>query len=294
MRLAVVALALLSVSAPSAALEQPSSSGSWTADARSTWRDADNEPRVQFDLRTDDGDRHWGVGVRSRELANLSPAALSSTADNVQFTWTREAGAFRFTGSFDLGRGSGTYTFAPDPTFVANMAGAGYRNLSTDTLVRFAIIDVTVAHVRGLAQAGYPNLAIDDVVRTRIHHVTPEFVRELALLGYRGVAVDDLVKMRIHNVTTAEMDELRSLGFGGMAVEDLVKFRIHRVTPAFIRSMKDVGYVTLSEDQLVRLRIHNVDAQFVRDARAEGYALQSPSDAVDLAIHGRRWRKRGW
>lgn len=73
------------------------------------------------------------------------------------------------------------------------MAAAGYRNRSTDDIVRLAVIDVTVAHVRGLAQAGYASLALDDVVRTRIHRVTPEFVRDLAAVGYQGVAVEDLV-----------------------------------------------------------------------------------------------------
>jgi hypothetical protein len=297
--------------------------GEWTADTRNTWRDDDGEPRVQFNLRTSAGDSRWGFGVRLRDLTGLPPAAVANVANDVQFSWTREAGTFRFSGSFDQGRGSGTYTFTQDQTFVNSMSAAGYKNLTTDDIVRLAMIDVTIAHVRGLAQAGYPNLTLDDIVRTRIHRVTPEFVRDLAVAGIRGqgvedllkfrihkvtpefikaieargyknVPAEDLVKMRIHNVTPEEIDQLKALGFGGMDIDDLVKFRIHKVTPEFIKSMRDVGYVTISEDQLVRLRIHNVDAQFIRDARADGFALQSPGDAVDLAIHGPRWKRRGF
>ena len=305
-----------SQSAPSAVYR-----GDWSADALSTWRGDDGEPRVQFNLRSSAGDSRWGFGIRVRDLAGLPPAALANVANDVQFSSAREAGTFRFTGSFDQGRGHGTYTFTPDQTFVSNMAAAGYKSLSSDDLIRLAVIDVTAAHVRGLAQAGYPNLSLDDVIRTkihgatpenikalqaqgiqglsvedlikfRIHKVTPEFIQGLAQRGYKNVLPDDLVKMRIHNVTTAEMDQLKALGFGGMSIDDLVKFRIHKVTPEFIRSMREVGYVTVSEDQLVRMRIHRVDAQFVKDARADGFALQSPGDAVDLAIHGPRWRKR--
>ncbi len=110
----------------------------------------DGEVRVQMNLRTDAGDSRWGFGVRLSELTGLPPAALSSTATNLQFSWTREAGTFRFSGSFDEGRGSGTYTFTTNPAFVSGMQSAGYRTLSTDDIVRLALHDVTQGFVRGL------------------------------------------------------------------------------------------------------------------------------------------------
>jgi hypothetical protein len=295
--------------------------GEWTADTLNTWRGDDGEPRVQFNLRTSAGDSRWGFGVRLRDLAGFPAAAFASAANDIQFTWTREPGTFRFSGSFDEGRGSGTYAFTQDQTFVNNMANAGYRNLTTDDIVRFAVIDVTMAHVRGLAQAGYPNLSLDDVVRTRIHRVTPEVVRDFAALGYKGLAVDDLVrmgihkvtpefiraidqrgyksiaaadlvKMRIHRVTPEEIDQLKTLGFGGLGIDTLMKFRIHKVTPDYIRQMKEAGFTAVTEDQLIKMRIHKVDALFVRHAREDGLAIQTPADAVDLAIRGPRWRRR--
>ena len=183
--------------------------GEWTADTRNTWRDNDNETRVQFNLRTSAGDSRWGFGARLRDLAGLPPAAFSSVANDVQFSWAREAGTFRFNGSFDDGRGSGTFTFTPDQTFVNNMAGAGYKNLAADDIVRLAMIDVTIAHVRGLVQAGYPNLSLDDVVRTRIHRVTPEFVRDLAGVGYKNVDIESLVRMAIHGATPANIKAMQ-------------------------------------------------------------------------------------
>lgn len=268
--------------------------GDWTSDSRYTWRDDDGEPRIQFNLRSSLGDNRWGFGVRIRDLQGLPPAAVTSSVDNVQFTWPREAGTFRFNGSFDSGRGAGTYTFTADQTFITNMGQAGYKNLSPDDVVRFAMLDVTVAHVRGLAQLGYANLSIDDLARFRIHKVTPEFVAALSARNYRNIGAADLVRMRIHNVTVKEMDRLKDLGFSGMDVDDLVRFRIHKVTPEYIRAMKDVGFQMVTEDQLVKLRIHKVDAQFVKDARADGLSIVTPNDAIDLAIHGPRWRKRGF
>ena len=146
---------------------------------------------MQFNLRSNAGDNRWGFGVRLRDLAGLPSSALSNTADSIQFTLVREAGVFRFSGSFDQGRGHGTYTFTPDTTFITNMGAAGFRPLATNDIVRLAVIDVTVAHVRGLSQAGYNALSLDDVIRTRIHRVTPEFVRDLGAVGYKGTGAHE-------------------------------------------------------------------------------------------------------
>lgn len=127
-KLALVVAALLlspsvsSVAGSSAAQAQPAVRGDWTADTQHTWPDADGEPRIQVSLRSSAGDNRWGFGIRLRDLAGLPPAAVSSVADSVQFSWTREAGVFRFTGSFNQGRGAGTYTFTADPAFASNMA----------------------------------------------------------------------------------------------------------------------------------------------------------------------------
>ncbi|MDP2319389.1 MAG: hypothetical protein Q8O42_08640 [Acidobacteriota bacterium] len=153
---------------------------------------------MQINMRSNAGDNRWGFGVKLRDLAGLPASALTGVASNLQVSWTREAGTFRFTGSFDQGRGNGTYTFTPDQAFITNMGAAGYRSLSTDDVVRLAVIDVTVGHVRGLAQAGYANLPIDDVVRTRIHRVTPAFVRDARADGLAIHSPGDAVDLAIH------------------------------------------------------------------------------------------------
>ncbi len=180
-------------------------------------------------------------------------------ANDVQFTWTREAGTFRFTGSFDQGRGSGTYTFTPDQAFVSNMANAGYRNLSTDDIVRLAVIDVTMAHVRGLAQAGYPNLPLDDSdphahsqgdarVRARPRR------RRLQEHRRRGSGRDG------HPWRDAGQHQGAAgcRAFAARAVEELIRFRIHKVTPEFIKAMEARGYKNVPAEDLVKMRIHKV------------------------------------
>ena len=280
-------------------------SGDWTADTRQSWTGDDGQPRVQFNLRTEAGDSRWGFGIRAEDLQGLPAAALSGAASDVRFSWTREAGTFRFSGSFDDGRGAGRYTFEPSSAFLSTMGGLGYRSLTGEDALRLAVIDVTTAYVRDLGQAGYRDLPLEQLTRMRIHRVMPEYIREMKSLGYRrcrpttwcgcastassptssaglrtrgysGLTAEDLVKMRIHKVSLEDIDQFKALGFGGLGTEELVRFRIHRVTPAFVREMRDVGFASVTEEQLVRMRIHKVDAQFVKDARADGYAMTTP------------------
>jgi hypothetical protein len=294
--------------------------GDWSADTRQWWSD-DGERRIQLNMRTDD-DSNWGTGVRIAELDGLPAAASDGLATDVRFSWTREAGLFRFQGSFDRGRGNGTFTFSANPAYVAGMATLGYRNLTSGNVMRLAFLDVSQTYTRSLRDAGYPSLALDDLIRMRIHKASAEEIRALAALGYQGLApdevikfrihkveplfirglsernyrgllADDLVKMRIHKVSLQEIDELKTLGYGGLLSDELIKLRIHKVTPQFIRSIHDAGFKTISIEHLVKMRIHKVDAQFIKDLQADGYRNLSASDVIDLAIRGPRFSRVG-
>ena len=256
--------------------------GEWTADLRQSWSN-DGEPHVQLSLRA--GDENWGFGLRPSELDGLPPAAQSGVASDVRFTLTREAGVFRMQGSFDRGRGNGTFTFAASPAFVTSMGTLGYRSLSADNLMRLAVTDVTAGYVRGLADAGYRSLELDSLVRMRIHRVTPEMIRDLGSLGYRGLLSDDLVRMRIHGATPEFVRAMQAAGYSGLSVEDLVRFRIHKVTPEFIKAMADLGYRPVDREQIVRFRIHKVTPEFVQALAARGYRNVDGEDLVKMKIH---------
>ena len=216
-------------------------SGDWTADTRQSWTGDDGQPRVQFNLRTEAGDSRWGFGIRAGDLQGLPAAALSGVASDVRFTWTREAGTFRFSGSFDNGRGAGRYTFEPSSTFLSTMSGLGYRSLTGEDALRLAVIDVTSAYVRDLGQAGYRDLPLEQLTRMRIHKVMPEYIGEMKALGYASLSADDLVRMRIHRVEPDFVRGLRTRGYSGLTAEDLVKMRIHKVSLEDIDRVQGAG-----------------------------------------------------
>ena len=295
--------------------------GTWTAKTQPEWKGDGGGPRLQLSLRTGDERDHWGFGVPLTELSDLPGAAREGVVADARFTLTREAGTFRLSGSFDRGRGAGTFVFLPSAAYVTAMIPFGYRNLSTGQLMRLAVLDVTTAFTRDLRDAGQTNLPVedltrmkihgatgavvrgfqgaglgplasDDVVRLRIHGVSAEYIAGFKARRYTGLTADDYTRMRIHGVTPDDIDALGAAGLGGLSADDLVRFRIHNVRPEFIGEMRALGFASADEDDFVRMRIHKVDAAFVRESRAGGLPVTTVDDAVDLAIHGRRWRRR--
>ena len=73
--------------------------------------------------------------MRVTDLQGLPDAALDGSAADVRFTLAREAGTFAFTGSFTDHRGTGRYTFSPNPGYATAMAGLGYPSLSREDVV---------------------------------------------------------------------------------------------------------------------------------------------------------------
>nr|MBA3270240.1 hypothetical protein [Acidobacteriota bacterium] len=257
---------LVPVARPAAATSQSDASpvtarGDWTADARN-WGSSDEGPRLQLNLRSIEGFNNWGFGVLLSELEGLPPAAHTGAVNDARFSWAKEAGMFRFQGTFDNGRGSGSFTFSANASYVSGMALLGYRSLSTDTLLRLAVLDVTHAYVRSLGDAGHKSIDLDELVRMRIHRVSAEFIRDFATLGRRGLTTSELIKLRIHGATPEFERAMQAAGFKGLTTDELVKFRIHGVTPDFVTRMAALGYRDLDREHLVKFRIHKVTPEF--------------------------------
>ena len=289
-----------------ASLAQENQSGTWEV------RPTSSEGTVR--LRLVELNSSSDSNIPIDRLEGLTAAQLAGSGGPVQFRLRRDAGTFTFEGVIRNGVGAGTFGFAPDPNFAAELAKRGFARPSareqyqmarhdigfafvdelntqgyskpeTAELVRAGQHGVQVTYLREMGALGYRLGSLEPLITLRDHGVTPAYVRELQELGYKGLSADDLRRARDHGVTPDYVRGMRDGGYGSLPLDALINARDHGVSPEFVRALGEAGHSKLPLDQLIRVRDHGVSPEYVRDMRQLGYALPI-NELVQARDHG--------
>ena len=277
---AFVAFGALRFTAGSSVAAQTTMTGEWTA---SVDNDESSRIHLSFKRKTDKGSKnHMGQTFEFSDLQGLSREQVLN-GGQVRFSLVREAGTIECEGSFQNGKGSGTYRFTGNQSFVSAMKSRGFDFEETsrvhsdddgeNRLFAAATLNVTTALADDLTSAGFGKLHVDDLFKAAIFKVDSAFMREMKDTGYPGLTMEDLVKARIFKVDANFVREVSQMGFEKEGFESLVKLRIFKVTPEFISEVRNEGLTNLSIEDAVKMRIFKIDAEFIRQAKAEGVPL---------------------
>ncbi len=202
----------------------------------------------------------------------------------VRFSMVREAGTIECEGSFQNGKGSGTFRFTGSQAFVSAMKTRGFdfekdsdskdeRHVE-DRLFTAAALNVTTALADDLSSAGFGKLEVGDLFKAAIFKIDSTFMREMKASGFPNLDMGDLVKARIFKIDAKFVAEATQMGFDKEPFESLVKLRIFKVTPEFITEVRNEGLNNLSSEDVVKLRIFKIDGEFIRQAKADGVPLE--------------------
>jgi hypothetical protein len=93
------------------------------------------------------------------QLVGLSATEMGGPGVTVHFKIVRSAGTLTCEGWFDDGKGSGHFTYQPNPDFVAELAKRGI-NAPTGDLVRLRDHGVDRDYIASLREAGYEHLSL--------------------------------------------------------------------------------------------------------------------------------------
>src|SRR5215203_6698754 len=174
----ITSLALLIWIAGVNAGAQSATSGQWTANISKD----NSKINLHLERRTEKGGKHqMGQDYEFSELQGLSREQALSGGP-VSFSLVREAGKIDFEGSFQNGKGSGTFRFTGNPAFVSAMKSRGFdfvRDEDEDRLFAAATINVTTALADDLASAGFGKLNTDDLFKAAIFKIDSKFMREM-------------------------------------------------------------------------------------------------------------------
>ena len=257
---------------------QPRMAGTWQI------RPAKTAGMVYLEMREENNSS--GTTVPTSQLQGLTAAQMAGGSSPVKFTVGRDAGTFTFEGMFRDGLGGGTYSFAANTAFPAELEKRGVARPSAADQYELAKHDVGLALIDELNRQGYPKPSVADLVRAGHHGVRLDYVKELDQLGYRVGTMDALVKLRDHGVTPNYIREMSAMGLPKLSADELVRVRDHGVTPEFARELKDAGYGSLTIDQLVKTRDHGVTPQYIRELKAMGYGSLDLEQLIKTRDHG--------
>jgi len=266
------------------------------------WKASVNEKspeklHISFERRTDNGGKNQnGSSYSFNDLQGLSREGAQN--GKVSFKLVRDAGTIELEGAFVNGKGSGTFTFVPNRSFIDGMRSRGFdfekRSKDNDhsqsveeRLMQAALLNVSYALADDLRSANFPNLDYDDLFKAAIFKIDGKFMAEMKATGFPNLGMEELVKARIFKIDAEFVRKIKDMGFGSADFENLVKYSIFKVTPEFLADVKAEGLNNLTAEQVVQLRIFKIDADFIRKARAEEPNL-TVEQLVEMKIGVRR------
>lgn len=269
----ITSVALLVWIAGINAAAQNPMTGTWTASLSSK---ENSKLQLNLERRNEKGNRHQsGQTYEFSDLQGLSREQVQNGGP-VSFSLVREAGRVDCEGTFQNGKGSGTFRFTPNAAFVSAMRSRGF-DFQPDSdvdlenrLLAATTLNVTTALADDLASAGLGKIEIHDLFRATIFKIDSQFVRDMKASGFNNLGMEDLVKARIFKIDANFVREVAQMGFQNEPFESLVKMQIFKVTPEFIAELRNEGLTDLKVEDIVKLRIFKIDANYIRQAKAEG------------------------
>ncbi|HSK65125.1 MAG TPA: hypothetical protein VK893_14830 [Pyrinomonadaceae bacterium] len=267
-------------SMPSSLLAAQSTlTGAWTASVSKEG----NKLKLNLEREHKRGKSNMGQDFDFTDLQGLT-REQALNGGPVNFSLVREAGKIDLEGSFQNGKGSGTFRFTPNAAFVSAMKSRGFnfeanrgsddKHRGEDRVFAAAVLNVTTALADDLAAANFGKLGVDDLFKAAIFKIDSNFVREMKASGFENLGMEELVKARIFKIDAEFVRQVASLGFAKEPFESLVKLQIFKVTPEFISEVRNEGLTNLQIEELVKLRIFKIDAQYIREAKADGTPLE--------------------
>lgn len=260
---------------------QTAITGEWKA---SVEKEGSDKIQLNLERRSERGGHsQMGHSYSFSELQGLTREQALGNGQ-VSFSLVREAGRIDCEGSFQNGKGSGTFTFTSNPSFVSAMKSRGFdfeqevsrhgdQNLE-DRLFAATALNVTTALADDLNSANFGKLQVEDLFKAAIFKIDSNFMKEMKASGFENMGMEELVKARIFKIDAEFVRQVSQMGFEKEPFESLVKMRIFKVTPEFITEVRNEGLTNISVEDAVKMRIFKIDSEFIREAKADGVPLE--------------------
>jgi hypothetical protein len=210
------------------------------------------------------------------------PADRNGLYTSAKFEFIQDAGKLVCEGAFNLGHGSGTFTYIPNPNFIGELERLGYSRPNDSQVFAMMMSNVTLEFARGVRDAGL-RAGTGELIDLRIQGITLDYIREIRDTGYRDFTAKDFINLKIQGVTASFLRDLKKAGYD-LPASEIIDLHIQGVTSEFVADLKSAGY-DLRARQITDLKIQGVSSKYLRDLAAYGLK-PSPEDLVQMRIQG--------
>ncbi|MBC5800495.1 MAG: M56 family metallopeptidase [Candidatus Eremiobacteraeota bacterium] len=219
------------------------------------------------------------------ELRGISVTDLASR-DVVHRTFTivRDAGTMQAQGRIGNGAGSGTWTFVPSSSFVAELQRRGIGAPSAMQQFEWMLSDFQLATLDALRRNGFARPSVPDLVTMGEVGVTDRLIDLAGSLPSQTKTVRQLNRLAEVGVTPSYIGGLERLGYH-TSLEELIRLKELDVTPDYVAGVKRLGYRP-SAEELMRLKEVGVTPSWIQN---ENSRVAHPS--IDELI---RLKERGF
>jgi hypothetical protein len=176
--------------------------------------------------------------------------------------------------------------FGIDKTYIDELAGIGYDDLTLDHVVQARIHGLDLDFSREMAGMGFTDLTFDAALQLAIHGIDIGYVRELTSLGYDDLTAEEITSAKIHGVNATKIRELREAGLTDLTLEEARTASIHGIDKAYTAELMELGFADLSLEEVVAAKIHGVNARRAKEMLDLGLEVDGLEEFQQLTIHG--------
>jgi len=200
----------------------------------------------------------------------------------ILMVFKEDAGTIEWAGQRVGNKGTGRYTFTPNPEFLAAIRPHTAGDLPLQDLELLAQRKVDRAYVTQAAAMSRGKVAVGEVMTLVNQGVALAELKQWAATR-SALSIPQLIGLKNNGVPP---DTLK--GFEqtqpGISVDEVIRYRQNGLTPDYVQSWIQAGFA-LKPEEFIRLRNHGVSSDFGQALRRGGFS-GSVADILSLRNHG--------
>ena len=200
----------------------------------------------------------------------------------VRMVFKEDAGTIEWTGKRVGNKGTGRYTFTPNPEFLAAIRPLTSGDLQLQDLEHLAQSKVERAYFIQAASLSGGKVAVGEVMTLVNHGVPLEELKQWAA-ARSTLSIPGMIGLKNNGVRP---DVLKGFEQAqpGISAEEVIRYRHNGLNPDYVQAWIDAG-ITGKPDELIRLRHNGVPIEFAQALRRGGFS-GSIEDIIGLRNNG--------